>query len=455
MFTLCNSIKDSLNIDDEIDKNIKKLCTLLNYDIIAIINFNNGYKLATSTEILLKKNTEYITASDKWSKVLSSSEKHLLNLLTEQQQVLFYDINSTAYNDYLPLIENIEKEIYIPIFQNTKDTDVASNDLIGCIYISTFDCDKNITINDLVQSDVYNTIYILDKLCVMKYLGYKKNESVFNLVSIMSEITLENDPLTVLHPYSVAQFSVQIAEALTLNDSTKEIIYFAALLHDIGKIYLDVNILRKETSLTDKEYITLKNHSTYGANIIKSMTSLDDISFFVKHHHERYDGAGYPEGLKGETIPLASRIICIADAIDAMFSQRVYKPSRPEKYVIRELLQNTGKQFDPELVDIAISILASSLEKPFNPLSSSITWSTLTLITTRGTYSIQGTLMTYGFGHFFKSNKFNFLSAIGEGELIDAILFMHTSHNTILEFQAQLDFYEENQVYISHIKSPL
>ncbi|MDF2877550.1 MAG: rpfG1 [Clostridia bacterium] len=440
---------------NEIDKNIKKLCTLLNYDIIAIINFNNGYQLATSTEILLRKNNEYITASDRWIKVLNTSTKHLLALLTEQQQVLFYSADVIEYENYLPLIENIEKEIYIPIFQNTKNTNALSKDLIGCIYISTFDCEKNVQINQLIQGDVYNTIYILDKLCVMKYLGYKKNESVFNLVNVMSEMTLESDPLAVLHPYAVAQFASQIADVLALDDFTKEEIYFASLLHDIGKIYIDINILRKETSLTDKEYITLKNHSIYGANIIKSITSLDDISFFVKHHHERYDGAGYPDGLKGESIPLQSRIICIADAIDAMLSQRVYKPSRSDQFVIRELLQNKGKQFDPELVDIAIDILSNCSEETFNPLSSFITWSTLTLITTCGTYSIQGTLMTYGFGHFFKSNKFNFLSAIGDGEVIDAILFMHTSHNTILECQAHLDFYEENQVYISHIKSPL
>jgi putative nucleotidyltransferase with HDIG domain len=294
--------------------------------------------------------------------------------------------------------------------------------------------------------------YRLDKSCVVQSLGHQRREFIFNFVSIMSEMTMQTDPLTVLHPYRVAHLSVEIAEALSLEEAIKEEVYLAGILHDTGKMYIDSNILKKETSLTDEEYNILKNHSVYGANIVKSVTGSGKMAVFVKHHHERYDGRGYPSSLKGKEIPLISRIISVADAVDAMLSQRIYKPSRTVSFVTQELLKNSGSQFDSYLTDIAINILFNSKTKELDLSVDSILWGNLTIITTKGTYAVQGAFITYGCGHFFRSNTFNFLTKVSRTEIIEAELAFCISHNIVFEYQVQLDYFEENQVYIHRIK---
>jgi len=282
----------------------------------------------------------------------------------------------------------------------------------------------------------------------MNYLSYKNKELVFDLITMMSEITLATDPLTVLHPYAVADLSKKIAISLQLDEFTTKRIYYAGLLHDIGKMYIDANILTKQTSLTHDEYANLKKHSIYGANIIKSMLNLDDISLFVKHHHEWYDGKGYPSGLCGHEIPLESRIIGIADAFDAMLSPRSYKSARDINFIINELLKNSDTQFDSNLVNITIEILSTASEEIQSLCTDYILWSTLIITTRFRTHSVQGSLIKYSSRHFFKSNKFNFLSDLDKEEILDVQIHIH-NNNQFFKLKVGLDAYEENQVYIS------
>lgn len=182
-------------------------------------------------------------------------------------------------------------------------------------------------------------------------------ESTFKLINMMSEITSAEDYFMISHSYQVAYLAKEIGKKIKLSEEELEQIYFAALLHDIGKVYLDSDILNKKGSLTEDEYNHIKEHSDYGYNIVKNVPGLYQISLFVRHHHERYDGTGYPDKLKGDEIPIESRIICVADAVDAMTSHRGYRTPRTIGFVVTELLKNKGKQFDPNIVDIMISML--------------------------------------------------------------------------------------------------
>lgn len=129
------------------------------------------------------------------------------------------------------------------------------------------------------------------------------------------------------------------------------------MLHDIGKIGIPDAILKKPGKLTEGEMQIIRNHPTIGGEILKDFTAIQGISDGARYHHERYDGNGYNEGLKGEEIPLAARIICVADSYDTMSSKRVYKELHEENYILSELDQCSGKQFDPEIVPFMIEMI--------------------------------------------------------------------------------------------------
>ena len=158
------------------------------------------------------------------------------------------------------------------------------------------------------------------------------------------------DPYTAGHSERVSQMSVIIARQLHLPESEVAIIRLGALLHDIGKIGLADEILQKPTPLTPEEFEQIKRHPALGARILRQVSFLEPHLPIVELHHERPDGHGYPFGLRGDEIPLAARIVHVADAYDAMTSARAYRPARPLGAAVAELRLYSGTQFDPECV---------------------------------------------------------------------------------------------------------
>ena len=171
------------------------------------------------------------------------------------------------------------------------------------------------------------------------------------------------DPYTKGHSERVAETSVALAQELNLSDRDIEDIEYTALLHDIGKIGIADKILGKKGSLTNQEYEKIKEHTIMGANIIEPVDFLKNSYEAIYHHHERYDGKGYPDGVKSKDIPLFSRIIAVADAYDAMNSDRPYRKKLNKDKILKELTDQSGKQFDPEVVEALISVLDREREK--------------------------------------------------------------------------------------------
>lgn len=165
------------------------------------------------------------------------------------------------------------------------------------------------------------------------------------------------DVRTSKHSQRVSEYSALIAKEYGFTEAEQENIRKAALLHDIGKIGIPDSVLNKPARLTDEEYEIMKSHVTRGAEILKDFTLIDHVVEGARYHHERYDGKGYPDHLKGEEIPLYGRIISIADAFDAMTANRVYRKRQDFDYVLSELHKGRGTQFDPELLDIFLKIL--------------------------------------------------------------------------------------------------
>ncbi len=155
-----------------------------------------------------------------------------------------------------------------------------------------------------------------------------------------------------IHSENVSKISRKIGEALNLNQELLREIEMAGLLHDIGKIAVDNNLLNKSRKLTNAEYEMLKRHPETGYHILKSADAYTSISDYVLAHHERWDGTGYPRGLKGKEIPLAARIITIADAYEAMTAERTYRKTISKEEALNELRQCSGAQFDPDIVRV-------------------------------------------------------------------------------------------------------
>ncbi len=167
------------------------------------------------------------------------------------------------------------------------------------------------------------------------------------------------DGNTSLHSKRVSEYSALIGSKIGFTEAECENIRKAALLHDIGKIGIPDKILNKPDRLTDEEYEIMKTHVTRGAEILKDFTIVEHVVEGARYHHEKYDGTGYPDGLKGEDIPLYGRIIGVADAFDAMTQNRVYRKKLDISYVYGELERCKGSQFDPKIADIMIALARS------------------------------------------------------------------------------------------------
>ena len=165
------------------------------------------------------------------------------------------------------------------------------------------------------------------------------------------------DVRTSEHSKRVAIYSKQIAIDYGLSEEQVRDIEWSAQMHDIGKIAIPDAILNKTSRLTDEEYEKMKTHTTHGAEILKDFTLLNNVIDGAEFHHERYDGRGYPKGLKGEEIPLFARIIGVADAFDAMTANRIYRKQMDFSYVLGELERGRGTQFDPVFVDILLKLI--------------------------------------------------------------------------------------------------
>ncbi|MBR4496177.1 MAG: HD domain-containing protein [Acholeplasmatales bacterium] len=216
----------------------------------------------------------------------------------------------------------------------------------------------------LIALILFIIIHSKTKQSLKKQLEYK-NITLESIQAIARTIDAK-DEYTNGHSIRVGYYSKLIAENLGLKPDEVDNIYYIALLHDIGKIAIPDNILNKPGRLTDDEFKSMKSHTTKGAKILNGISTIPQIIDGAKSHHERYDGTGYPEGLKGEEIPLVARIICCADCIDAMASKRVYKEPYSVEKIISEFRRCSGTQFDPKIASLVIDMMEKGILKPYS-----------------------------------------------------------------------------------------
>ena len=188
------------------------------------------------------------------------------------------------------------------------------------------------------------------------YQSQRIEQMSFQTIQTLANAIDAKDPYTKGHSTRVSQYAVMIAEKLGWKKARIDDLRYAALLHDIGKIGVPDSILNKPARLTEVEYDIIKSHTTMGGDILQERTVVDKAEDVARSHHERYDGAGYPRGLTGQETSDEARIVAIADAFDAMNSNRVYRKACEREYILEQLNEGREKQFDPKYVDILIDL---------------------------------------------------------------------------------------------------
>ena len=187
-------------------------------------------------------------------------------------------------------------------------------------------------------------------------------EEAHKVASILVEAITTKDGFTFEHAHQVARLSQLVGGELGLNEEEIDTLMLGALLHDIGKLSVTDAVLEKAGSLTEEEWVAVKSHSDVGARMIEPLECLSEVVPVVRHHHERYDGDGYPDGLEGEEIPLAARIVAAVDAYDVMRRGRPYQQRRTQAEAMGELSREAGFQFDPQVAEALIRVIES--ERP-------------------------------------------------------------------------------------------
>ena len=264
-------------------------------------------------------------------------------------------------------IRAFNKELYILLLTGHKDL-APPLETIRRLDIQGY-CEKSDKFDQLLLL-VESGIKAISQMNLIKKINaelkdtYSKLENAYVESIETLRYTVEaKDTYTRGHSDRVSAYSVLIGEKLGLPEEDINTLRIGGLFHDIGKIGVPDHILQKETRLTDDEYSEIKNHPSIGAHILSNASIFNNIIPIVKHHHERYDGKGYPGKLKGENIPYLARIAAIADAFDAMTSKRTYRNSMPIDVVKEEIEKCKGTQFDPTLADVFLDILNNEYEK--------------------------------------------------------------------------------------------
>ncbi|BAK15707.1 HD-GYP domain [Solibacillus silvestris StLB046] len=294
---------------------------------------------------LIKKNkTEFV-------KYIIFLGYFLTNLFSD---IMYYKDSSLAYTS-----GNLVEVIFIlfsPIFVTKRFTYYVSIGLIVKYIIVGIVIQDPIVMFPIIIMIVCSFIAFILLHRILNYIKALKNSYDEQLEGIVKGViaTLElKDPYTRGHSERVAAYAMKMAEATgKFKPSELNYFYYACLLHDIGKVSIPDSILTKPGMLTDEEFDIIKTHPVVGAEAIRDVEGIADNIGVIYHHHERWDGKGYPNGLSGENIPFLARVTAVADAFDAMTSSRSYRPALQFEVAYQRILDGQGSQFDPQLVEL-------------------------------------------------------------------------------------------------------
>ena len=263
-------------------------------------------------------------------------------------------------------IRKFNKDLYILLLTGHKDL-APPLETIKRLEIQGY-CEKSDKFDQLLLL-IESGIKSIEQMNTIKTINkqlHDKNEELerayLDTIGILRQTVEAKDPYTRGHSDRVSEYSVLIGKKLGLDEKTLHILKIGGLFHDIGKIGIPNSILLKESKLSDEEYSQIKNHPMIGVHMLGDAAIFTDILPIVKHHHERYDGRGYPSQLVGDDIPYVARIAAVADTFDAMTSKRSYRDSLPIDVVRAEIERCSGTQFDPNIAKVFLDIMDNDFD---------------------------------------------------------------------------------------------
>jgi diguanylate cyclase (GGDEF)-like protein len=209
--------------------------------------------------------------------------------------------------------------------------------------------------NGKAQSVIYDALSVV-QMGSDEQLKRKSKEAVWSTASTLVSAVDQKDPYTRHHSELTGIYAATIARAMGLDEEQVTMVYRAGLLHDVGKVSLSDEVLRKPGMLNESEWAEIRQHPEFSYRILET-ADMEPVATWVRHHHEHYDGSGYPRGLAGDDIPLVSRIVLVADAFEAMTSDRVYRRALPTEQALYELHIHSGRQFDPAIASLMIELV--------------------------------------------------------------------------------------------------
>jgi putative nucleotidyltransferase with HDIG domain len=267
------------------------------------------------------------------------------------------------------------------VFQETKDREysgksfisvplISNNKILGVLNVTEKSAGRVFTEDDL---DLLMTLGSQAAVTIENATLYESlQKNYFDTIKALNLTIEQKDPYTSGHSIRVTHYALITAREMGISPSELQILEYSALLHDIGKIGISERILEKAGRLTQEEYFLMQEHPVRSEMILRQVQFLEKVHIIVRQHHERFDGKGYPDGLKGEEINLLSRIISVADAFDAMTSRRRYREALTTGFAVSELQRKSGSQFDSHVVDAFIKAFGmdSSLKYDLSVLDS-------------------------------------------------------------------------------------
>lgn len=340
-------------LTNEIAKKNKK------YKILAI---DDNQDVINALSVFIKKMGYKLVGCTNPYEAIEKIKKEHFDLI-----ILDYMMKPICGDVVVQEIRKFNKELYIILFTGHKSL-VPPLKTIKKLSIQAY-CEKEDNFDQLLLL-IESAFKSIEQMQMIKEMNTELKESKEKLEKTyletieMLRYTVElKDAYTRGHSDRVAAYSVLIGEELGLYDKDLRVLNIGGMFHDIGKIGIPDTILSKKGKLSDIEYEEIKKHPTIGKQIIANSTVFRDIVPIVYSHHERYDGGGYPQGIKGNEIPFLARIVAVADAFDAMTSKRSYRSELDLDTVRNNLIEGTGSQFDPEVAQAMIRILDNKFDK--------------------------------------------------------------------------------------------
>ena len=306
---------------------------------------------------------------------VKSGEEAVVFLLSNKPDLILLDIHMPGMNGFqtAAAIRGLKEAADIPIVFLTADEDEATE--IRALEAGAMDFIKKPFVPEVLLLRVRHTLELMrlqndlsaavrDQTQKVIQQSERLQKMSLQVIAAIAETIDAKDECTRGHTGRVAAYALEMAKRAGYSEEAQNYVHMAGLLHDVGKIGIPDAVLNKPSRLTDEECELIKSHPVIGWEIMSKITELADILPGIRNHHERYDGTGYPDGLKGHGIPWIARIIAVADTYDAMTSRRRYSGISAQETVRAEIEAGKGTQFDPVFADIMLEIIDE--DKDFN-----------------------------------------------------------------------------------------